>query len=235
MVYDNLHIKSFLAENADTEYQRFSSSLIPTISPEKIYGVRLPRLRSFAKKIAKSDWRFYLDNALCDSFEETILQGIVIGYIDGKFDEILYYLKKFVPKIDNWSICDSTCISLKITNKYPLEMLELINLYLKSEREFEIRFAVVMLIDFYCNKEYCNHAFNAFDNISHEGFYVKMAVAWAIASYFCSCPKETMDFLKNNSLDTWTYNKALQKITESLKVDGQTKKIIRSMKKTETK
>jgi len=40
-----------------------------------------------------------------------------------------------------------------------------------------------------------------------------------------------MDYLKNNSLDDFTYNKALQKIIESYQVNQDTKKIIRSMKR----
>ena len=33
-----------------------------------------------------------------------------------------------------------------------------------------------------------------------------------------------MEYLKQSSLDDWTYNKALQKITESFRVDKETKK-----------
>lgn len=40
-----------------------------------------------------------------------------------------------------------------------------------------------------------------------------------------------MEYLKNNSLDTFTYNKILQKIVESCRVDKDTKTLIRSMKR----
>ena len=40
-----------------------------------------------------------------------------------------------------------------------------------------------------------------------------------------------MAFLKDNNLDDFTFNKALQKITESYRVDSETKKIIRTMKR----
>ena len=39
--------------------------------------------------------------------------------------------------------------------------------------------------------------------------------------------------LQTSQQDTFTYNKALQKITESLRVDPQTKDIIRKMKRKE--
>ena len=44
-----------------------------------------------------------------------------------------------------------------------------------------------------------------------------------------------MAYLQKNQLDDWTYNKALQKITESLKVDFNTKIIIRTMKRKKNK
>ena len=40
-----------------------------------------------------------------------------------------------------------------------------------------------------------------------------------------------MEFLKNNELDNFTYNKALQKIIESNRVDAEVKNIIRGMKR----
>ena len=58
-----------------------------------------------------------------------------------------------------------------------------------------------------------------------------MAVAWTIQVAFVKFPKETMKLLKNNKIDEWTYNKALQKIIESYRVDEQTKEIIRNMKR----
>ncbi len=58
-----------------------------------------------------------------------------------------------------------------------------------------------------------------------------MAVAWTISICYIKFSKQTMEYLKNNTLDDFTYNKSLQKITESLRVDKETKIIIKSMKK----
>ncbi len=58
-----------------------------------------------------------------------------------------------------------------------------------------------------------------------------MAVAWTISICYIKFPKQTMEYLKNNTLDNFTYNKALQKITESLRIDKETKTIIKSMKR----
>ena len=58
-----------------------------------------------------------------------------------------------------------------------------------------------------------------------------MAVAWAIQIAFVKYPVQTMNLLKNNKLDDWTYNKALQKIIESYRVDEKIKKEIKKMKR----
>ncbi|MNP75469.1 hypothetical protein D3C76_1725330 [compost metagenome] len=58
-----------------------------------------------------------------------------------------------------------------------------------------------------------------------------MAVAWAISIGYVKLPEHTLTYLNSNTLDDFTYNKALQKITESYRVDQDTKMLIRSMKR----
>ncbi len=221
-------IKERLNELAEEKYQKFSSSLTP--GKENILGVRLPALRKLAKEIMKGDWRSYLSAAEDDTMEELLLQGMVIGYCNAEPEEVLELAADFIPKIDCWPVCDSFCSGLKLTTRYKERMWEFIQPYLKSDREYEIRFGVVMLL-YYLQEEYAPLAFRHFDRIKHEGYYVKMAVAWVLSMYYVNVPTVTMEYLKNNRLDQFTYHKALQKITESLKVDPETKKLIKSMKR----
>ena len=58
---------------------------------------------------------------------------------------LLKYVEKYIPKIDNWAICDVFCAGLKITKKYKKEMWNFIKKYLKSDKEFEIRFAIATI------------------------------------------------------------------------------------------
>ena len=58
-----------------------------------------------------------------------------------------------------------------------------------------------------------------------------MAVAWAISVCYVKFPEKTMQFLKNNNLDDFTYNKALQKMLESYRVEDKVNKILRKMKR----
>jgi len=110
-------------------------------------------------------------------------------------------------------------------------MWDFLQPYLSSDKEYEIRFGVVMLLLYFVEDEYIERVLQWMDRIRHEGYYVKMAVAWAISVCYVKYPEPTMAFLKNNTLDDFTYNKALQKIIESLRVDSETKHVLRSMKR----
>ncbi len=63
--------------------------------------------------------------------------------------------------------------------------------------------------------------------------YIKEKIfeAWAISICYIKYPEKTMKYLKSNELDDFTYNKTLQKIIESYRVNKDEKNIIRNMKR----
>ena len=226
-------VRQRLEELKEPNYQKFSSSLIPNVPKEKIIGVRLPRLRKMARTIARGNWKEYLETASDGSFEEVMLQGMVIGYVKTDFPVILSLIDAFLPKIDNWSVCDSFCSGLKIAREYPEQMWNYIDVCLASQEEYTIRFAIVMIIYYYVDDDHIRQALCLLDKIKHESYYVKMAVAWAVSMFYLFNPRCTESFLKQCSLDDFTYNKALQKVCESNRADSAVKARMRSMKRRE--
>lgn len=81
--------------------------------------------------------------------------------------------------------------------------------------------------------KYLEGIFRALNRPFKEGYYAHMAAAWLIAEAYCCFPATTHTFLlrEDGGLDNATYNKALQKITESRIPSGEVKAYIRSMKK----
>lgn len=229
MAFDQQMLKNELMAMQDEKYRAFSSSLIPGITT--MLGVRLPALRKIGKRIAKENWRAYLESARDDSFEEILLQGIVIGGAEMNLGERLLRITNFVPKIDNWSVCDSFCTGLKVARNNQKEVWFFLEPYLYSEKTYEIRFAVVMCIYYYIKADYLKLLFAHFDRIEHSDYYVKMAVAWAVATCFTVDPEVTTNYLGNNNLDDFTHNKSIQKITESKQVDRDVKNRIRKLKR----
>ena len=59
----------------------------------------------------------------------------------------------------------------------------------------------------------------------------KMGYAWLLATMMAKFPTKTFEFMENNEIDTWTYNKAIQKMIESYRVSEEYKTILKNMKK----
>lgn len=229
---NGLTIKENLLQLAEDGNKKFTESLHPGI--ENVLGIRIPALRQLAARIAKCDWQSYLQTADTYYMEERILQGMVIGSLKMKdTDAYLALVAKFVPLINSWSVCDTFdfCGKQRFVDKNQERVWLFLEDRLTSDKEYEIRFGVVMAMAHYINKEYIDKVLQWMDRINHEGYYVKMAVAWALSVCYVKFPEKTMILLKDNHLDDFTYNKALQKIVESYRVSTEEKKIIRSMKR----
>ncbi|MEG1436795.1 MAG: DNA alkylation repair protein, partial [Oscillospiraceae bacterium] len=97
------------------------------------------------------------------------------------------------------------------------------NHHLKSDKELELRFAVVLLMDNYITDEYIDMVLDVLAKVKHDGYYVKMAVAWAISVCFVKYKDKTFELLKSGKLDDDTYKKTFRKIVESNRVDKDTK------------
>ena len=229
MDINEFEVRKELFSLCDDKYKKFATSLIPNC--ENLMGVRIPQIRKIAKEIVKANPIDFLDNADDIYFEETMLKALIIGNMNEDIEIILEQIALFVPKITNWSLCDSFCNELKIVRIHKERVWKFLQRYHQSSEAYEIRFVVVMLLFHYIEEQYLDDILFICDIITHENYYVKMAVAWAISMCFVKFPKETMGYLKQNNLDDETYNKALQKIRESLQVDKATKEIIKSMKR----
>lgn len=224
-----MNIRERLFKLQDEKYKKFHSSLCPNV--DNIIGVQIPKLRTIAKEIAKESPEEFLNYTQTQYYEEKVLYGLVIGYMKADLKTRKYYLDKFVPIIDSWAVCDCCISSFKFVNKNKEEMWTYTQKYLKSNKEFELRFAVVLLMDYYLTEEYIDKVLEIYNNIKNDAYYVKMAVAWALSVCYIKFPEKTMKLFKNNQLDDFTYNKALQKIIESNRVSKEEKDQIRKMKR----
>ncbi len=226
-------IKKQLKQLSDSKYKEFHSNLCP--GTDNILGVRVPVLRKYAKELAKKyPVEKLLKNIDNEYYEEIMLQGMIIG-LDKKANikTILEYIEEFIPKIYNWAICDVFCAGLKIVNKYPKEIWSFISKYLESEKEFELRFAIVIILDYYINEEYIDKDLKVLNSIHSDKYYVQMAIAWAISICLIKFYDKTVSYLQDENcfLDKFTYNKSIQKAIESYRITNEQKVFLRSLKK----
>lgn len=219
-----------LREMADEKYREFHSRLIPGVE-SIFYGVRVPALRKLARQLVKGDWRGFVELTKDSSvYEFNMLCGMVCALAKCDFEEKLEYVKKFIPSIDNWAVCDIVCGDLKDVKNNRERMYEFVLPYLKSQNEYEVRFAVVILMQYFVIDEYINDVLKNYDDIRHKGYYVKMAVAWGISICFVKYRNITLEYLASCNLDDFTYNKSVQKMIESFRVSREDKEMLRSMK-----
>lgn len=278
----NDKIRQELFNLGDEKYKKFSSNLIPNSKP--IIGVRIPVLRKFAKEHL-NDWKSIVTDTTKDLyFEETMLRGMMLGYGSSKeknIDEALRLLDEFVPMVDNWSVCDGCCVSFTIFERHKERVFENIQRYLNSDKEFEVRVGLIILLDHFLkvdgngnkakrkrvvsendieaskvfdeNGLYIDKILDIINRQYTQGYYAMMAAAWLTAECFVVFPAKTYTFLKATSLqlnnrenniiddsenvndkiycmDKVTFNKALQKICESLIPDDNVKKLIKQLK-----
>ena len=155
---------------------------------------------------------------------------MVIGLVKTDIAQRFELIKDFLPKIKNWSVCDCFCCGLKFTKDNRKEVLEFLKPYIKSENEYEVRFAAVILLDYFVNEEYIDTTLALLNEFTHEAYYAKMAVAWAISICYINYPDKTFEFLKRTKISPWVFNKSIQKITESIKIGKNLKDKARALR-----
>ena len=230
---EGLTIKEHLLQLAERGNKKFTESLNPGV--EHVLGIRVPDLRKLAARIAKDGWEAYLDTADTYYMEERMLQGMVLGCIrpDADIEVYLHRVTCFVWNINSWSVCDTFKFGggKRFIEANKDRLWEYLKTWMHAEGEYEIRFGVVMAMQYFIDEEHIEELFSLYNAIRHEGYYVRMGVAWALSVCFVRFPERTLAYLKQNTLDNFTYNKALQKIIESYRVDAGTKDVIRAMKR----
>lgn len=230
MIESRRRLREKIEALAEPEFQKFSASLIPGVN--RLLGVRLPVLRNLAREEVRGNWRELLANPAVEPYaEEVMLDGMLVGLARMEPEERLEHVARFVPRMDNWAVCDTFCSGLKFSKKHPALVWEFILPYLKSPRVYDVRFAVVVMLAHFITEDYVERVLPLLDGVRHEDYYVGMAVAWAVSVCYVKFPALTLEYLRNSSLSDFTYNKALQKIIESLRVSREDKELMRSMKR----
>ena len=222
-----IDVKNELLALKDEDNAVFAKSLIP--GDHILLGARLPDMRELAKRIAKDDWRSYIDDWDPYYFEDCMLRGLVIAYAKMDLEERLEEYRRFIPYIDNWSVCDSFCNTWKPKPKERDAVWEFILPYLRTEKEFEMRFATVMMLCHFIDDEHIDRVISELDSARNDAYYYMMAKAWTLSVCFVKFPEKTMDYLQKGTLDDITLRMTVRKIRESYRVSDDLKRRVREL------
>ena len=216
---------SYLMSLKDDKYKEFSKSLCS--SKYEMIGIRIPLLRRIAKQIKDIS---FLDVVKNNYFEEVMLEGLVIANL--KDEKIFYqYFKNYIKKIDNWSICDMFCNSIKIVDKYQDKYFKEAIKLCKSNKEYIVRVGLIMILNHFIKYDNLNKIIEIIDLIESDKYYINMAQAWLICELYINYPQEIEEYLKNNKLNKFTHNKSISKIRESFRVSKDKKDYLNTLKK----
>lgn len=211
-----------LKKLSDEKYRQFHSRICIT-SQYRILGVRLPVLRKLSRAILKDKPESFLDSVQPVYYEEVMLKALVLAGLKKPLCDKINDIETFVPLIDNWAVCDTFSSSLK-PKKNELELLlDFIKRHIYGCCEYEIRLAVVLLLQYYVDSEHIDEVLSLLGGVDCTMYYTSMAVAWALSVCYVKFKDKTEAYLKSSCLDLITLRRTVGKIRDSYRVSEEDK------------
>lgn len=224
-----MKIQKRLFELQDKEYAAFHSRLIPTVSEEKIIGVRVPQIRKLAKSYRKDpECPVFLQELPHQYYDENMLHGILLSQIED-YEICIREVETFLPYVDNWAVCDT--MSPKVLKKHKTQLLGKIREWAKSEDVYTCRFGLEMLMTHFLDEDYNPEYLKIAASVRSEEYYINMMIAWFFATALAKQWDTTIPYITENKLDKWVHNKTIQKARESYRITVEQKEYLKNLKR----
>ena len=179
--------------------------------------------------------------SLC--YEETVIWGYLINLAKCSLIERLAMLERYISVLDNWAVCDSYCAHVKwMARADKTALWAFLEHWFDSEREFEVRFAVVVAMCYFLNEEWLDKVFERINRLDFgrikskyktikgkpkvaqqgsvqgtEPYYVRMGVAWLLATALAKFPDQTRAFVRSSNLPADVIKLYIRKARESFR------------------
>lgn len=229
---EELH--QLLQSLSDPKYREFHAALVPGLTA--FYGVRTPALKKVGAAILKSDPWGFLTECPGSGYEEKMLRAQVIGGLKIGREALAPLIEEFIPLVDNWAVCDGFCTQLKAVKRDPEGFFPQVQAMVQADpgaEPYRVRVGLVLLLKYYLGPQHLGKSLALCDGVKSDHYYVNMAQAWLVATAMGADRDRTLAYLKDCHLNRFTYNKAIQKSIESYLVDGDTKEMLKWMRKKE--
>ena len=213
-----------LAQGNET-YAAFNKRIVNTKMP--VIGVRVPDLRRLARELAPDMSAADISKLLTvqnKSFDYVLLCGLLITHARLDDQMAIDLVKQYLPHVDSWAHID---IFVEKKRRFAGEIWwDFVLECLRSEAEFTVRYGIVSLMTNFLDEAHIDQVFAALRNVKHDGYYVKMALAWLYATSAVHFFELTLAELENEHIDAWTRNKSYQKMRESRRFTPEEQEII---------
>jgi 3-methyladenine DNA glycosylase AlkD len=175
--------------------------------------------------------------------EEIVIWGFLINHEKCSVEQRLNLLQRYVPMIDNWAVCHSYCAHAKwMARADKTTLWPFLERWFDSKSEFEVRFAVVVAMCYFLNDEWLDRIFERIDRLDFssikskyktikgkpktvqqgtvqgaEPYYVRMGVAWLLATALAKFPERTRAYVRASHLPEDVIKLYVRKARESFK------------------
>ncbi len=231
----------------DARYREGHLRVVNALPKRRVLGLHSPEMKQVAKQLSRegndviSAFEAVPSESLC--YEETVVWGLLINLEKCSLDERLAMLSRYVPVIDNWAVCDTYCAHAKwMACADKVALWAFLQRWFDSDREFEVRFAVVVSMCYFLDEKWLSKVFQRlngldFDRIKSEyksvkgkpkeaqqgtvqgaePYYVRMGVAWLLATALAKFPDETRVFVRSSNLPDNVVMLYIRKARESFR------------------
>ena len=248
---------------SDARYREGHLRVVNAPPERRVLGLHSPEIKAVAKQLSREGGEVAMadgthqicangaevirafeavsSESLC--YEETVICGYLINLEKCSLDERLAMLARYVPVLDNWAVCDSYCAHAKWMVRADKEaMWAFLQRWFDSEREFEVRFAVVVSMCYFLNEEWLERVFAQLNALDFGGiksdyktvkgkpkevqqgsvqgaepYYVRMGVAWLLATALAKFPDQTRAFVRSSNLPADVVKLYIRKARESFR------------------
>ena len=212
----------------DLKYRDFHAKLMPTVEKESVIGVRVPVLRTYAKKFGKTEEaKQFLKILPHQYYEENNLHGLLIEQIKD-YELCIEELERFLPHIDNWATCDM--IALRTVKNHLDLFIQEVCRWIASDHPYIVRFGIGMLMRYYLDEQFKPEYPKKVAEVKSDEYYVNMMRAWYFATALAKQYDQIIPYLEEKRLDTWTHNKTIQKAIESYRITPEQKIYLRTLR-----
>lgn len=214
---------------SDENFRKLQLSIVPGQDEKSVIGVRTPDVRQYAKELIKSGAsEEFIRKLPHEYYEENLLHALILSlYKD--FDKLTCELERFLPYIDNWAVCDQ--LNPKVFSKHKHELLIRIRVWIASDHDYTVRFAMRMLMNHFLGDDLKEEYMDLVNQADNGSYYVSMMSAWYFATALAKNYDETLKYISAEKLPCWTHNKAIQKAIESYRISDGQKEYLRTLKR----
>ena len=247
----------------DARYREGHLRVVNALPERRVLGLHSPEIKAVVKQFSREGGEVVMPDGthrICTNgaevirafeamqsanlcYEETVIWGYLINLEKCSLDERLAMLGRYVPVLDNWAVCDSYCAHAKwMARADKVALWVFLEQWFDSEREFEVRFAVVVAMCYFLNEDWLGRVFTRlnslnFDHIKSkyktvkgkpkvaqqgtvqgtEPYYVRMGVAWLLATALAKFPDQTRAFVRSSNLPADVVKLYIRKVRESFR------------------